>query len=114
MDVVLTNNISVYQLQALIADLLKKDNSIVIDALDAIISQKSVTKAKKATRLKKTLQFNAELGAESPFDAEFIIQKHRITADAIVTLQDLWKDAPSVEEFLMFDDKHFLNYDLPS
>jgi hypothetical protein len=74
--------------------------------LDTIIAESSITKANKASKIKKTLQFNAELGAESPFDAELILQKHRITAEAVAELQELWKDAPSVEEFLMFDDKN--------
>jgi hypothetical protein len=114
MEVLPINNISVHQLQAIIAEILKKDSSIVINALDTIISKSSVAKAKKANDVKKTLQFNAELGAESPFDAELIIQKHRITAEAVARLQEQWKDAPTVEEFLMFDDKHIFNNELPS
>jgi hypothetical protein len=114
MEIIPINSISVHQLQALIAEILKKDKSIVVDALDTIISKSAVTKGNKAKSLKKTLQFNAELGAGSPFDAELILQKHRITAEAVAELQELWKDAPSVEEFLMFDDKHFFNNELPS
>jgi hypothetical protein len=43
-----------------------------------------------------------------PFNKEEIIRQSAISAEAIAELQELWKDAPSAEELLMFDDKNIM------
>jgi hypothetical protein len=41
-----------------------------------------------------------------PFNREEIIKQSVITEENWKELQELWKDAPSAEELLMFDDKN--------
>jgi hypothetical protein len=93
-----TTTISNQDLQMLLVEALKKDFSLLKDAVKMVFVENPDIAAKAAVDLSSYL-------ATVPFNKEEIIRQSAIKEEDWKELQELWKDAPSAEELLMFDDK---------
>jgi hypothetical protein len=93
-----TTTISNQDLQMLLVEALKKDFSLLKDAVKMVLVENPNLAAKAA------IDFSPYLETK-PFNREEIIKQSAITAEAVAELQELWKDAPSAEELLKSYDK---------
>lgn len=96
MDV--TTTINNQELKMLLVEALKKDFSLLKDAVKMVFVENPDIAAKAAIDISPYL-------ASVPFNKEEIIKQSAISAEAVAELQELWKDAPSAEELLKSYDK---------